>query len=70
MRTAGSNRLRGELRAVNFEPGKSLIRLDFIEHKSERSVMPQDTGVGRNVVLGRFGLRQLTASLGANLWGC
>ena len=26
---------------------KSLIRLDFIEHKSERSVMPQDTGVGR-----------------------
>ena len=30
---------------------KSLIRLDFIEHKSERSVMPQDTGVGRNVVL-------------------
>ena len=29
---------------------KSLIRLDFIEHKSERSVMPQDTGVGRNVV--------------------
>ena len=29
----------------------SLIRLDFIEHKSERSVMPQDTGVGRNVVL-------------------
>ena len=31
---------------------KSLIRLDFIEQKSERSVMPQDTGVGRNVVLG------------------
>ena len=30
---------------------KALIRLDFIEHKSERSVMPQDTGVGRNVVL-------------------
>ena len=30
---------------------KSLIRLDFIEHKSERSVMRQDTGVGRNVVL-------------------
>ena len=30
---------------------KSFIRLDFIEHKSERSVMPQDTGVGRNVVL-------------------
>ena len=30
---------------------KSLIRLDFIEHKSERSVMPQDTGVGRNVGL-------------------
>ena len=30
---------------------KSLIRLDFIEQKSERSVMPQDTGVGRNVVL-------------------
>ena len=30
---------------------KSLIRLDFIEHKSERSVMPQDTGVGRNVAL-------------------
>ena len=30
---------------------KSLIRLDFIEHKSERSVMPQDIGVGRNVVL-------------------
>ena len=30
---------------------KSLIRLDFIEHKSERSVMPQDTGLGRNVVL-------------------
>ena len=30
---------------------KSLIRLDFIEHKSERSVMPQDTEVGRNVVL-------------------
>ena len=30
---------------------KSLIRLDFIEHKSERSGMPQDTGVGRNVVL-------------------
>ena len=26
-------------------------QLDFIEHKSERSVMPQDTGVGRNVVL-------------------
>ena len=25
--------------------------LDFIEHKSERSGMPQDTGVGRNVVL-------------------
>ena len=24
---------------------KSLIRLDFIEHKSERSVMPQDTGL-------------------------
>ena len=40
-RAAGS-----ELRAR-----KSLIRLDFIEHKSERSVMPQDTGVGRNVVL-------------------
>ena len=51
MRTAGSNRLRGKLRAVNFAPGSSLIRLDFIEHKSERSVMPQDTGVGRNVVL-------------------
>ena len=30
---------------------KALIRLDFIEQKSERSVMPQDTGVGRNVVL-------------------
>ena len=30
---------------------KSLIRLDFIEHKSERSGMPQDTGVGRNVGL-------------------
>ena len=30
---------------------KSLIRLDFIEHKSERSVVPQDIGVGRNVVL-------------------
>ena len=30
---------------------KSFIRLDFIEHKSERSVMPQDTGVGRIVVL-------------------
>ena len=30
---------------------KSLIRLDFIEQKSERSGMPQDTGVGRNVVL-------------------
>ena len=30
---------------------KSLIKLDFIEHKNERSVMPQDTGVGRNVVL-------------------
>ena len=30
---------------------KSLIRLDFIEQKSERSVMPQDTEVGRNVVL-------------------
>ena len=29
---------------------KSFIRLDFIEHKSERSGMPQDTGVGRNVV--------------------
>ena len=27
------------------------IRLDFIEYKSERSVMPQDTGVGRNVGL-------------------
>ena len=27
---------------------KSFIRLDFIEHKSERSVMPQDTGVGWN----------------------
>ena len=26
----------------------TLIRLDFIEQKSERSVMPQDTGVGRN----------------------
>ena len=33
---------------------KSLIRLDFIEHKSERSVMPQDTGVGRNVGLDHF----------------
>ena len=30
---------------------KSLIRLDFTWQKSERSVMPQDTGVGRNVVL-------------------
>ena len=30
---------------------KSLIRLDFIEHKSKRSMMPQDTGVGRNVGL-------------------
>ena len=30
---------------------KSLIRLDFLEQKSERSVMPQDTGFGRNVVL-------------------
>ena len=30
---------------------KSLIRLDFTGQKSERSVMPQDTGVGRNVVL-------------------
>ena len=30
---------------------KSFIRLDFIEHKSERSVMPQNTGVGWNVVL-------------------
>ena len=30
---------------------KFLIRLDFIEHKSERSGMPQDTGVGRNVGL-------------------
>ena len=30
---------------------KPLIRLDFIEHKSECSGMPQDTGVGRNVVL-------------------
>ena len=43
--------------AVGRAPGsdlrtrKSLIRLDFIEHKSERSGMPQDTGVGRNVVL-------------------
>ena len=36
---------------MNFAPRKSLIRLDFIEHKSERSGMPQDTGVGRNVVL-------------------
>ena len=51
MRTAGSNRLRGELRAAELRTRKSLIRLDFIEHKSERSVMPQDTGVGRNVVL-------------------
>ena len=40
---------------------KSLIRLDFIEHKSERSVMPQDTGVGRNVVFDDLDLRQLTA---------
>ena len=30
---------------------KSLIRLDVIKHKSKRSGMPQDTGVGRNVVL-------------------
>ena len=30
---------------------KYLIRLDFVEHKSEHSVMPQDTGAGRNAVL-------------------
>ena len=38
---------------------KSLIRLDFIEHKSERSVMPQDTGVGRNVGLDGLGFASL-----------
>ena len=38
---------------------KSLIRLDFIEHKSERSGMPQDTGVGRNVVLDFASLRRV-----------
>ena len=38
---------------------KSLIRLDFIEQKSERSVMPQDTGVGRNVVLDGLDLASL-----------
>ena len=36
---------------MNFEPGSPSIRLDFIEQKSERSVMPQNIGVGRNVVL-------------------
>ena len=48
---------------------KSLIRLDFIEHKSERSVMPQDTGGWPERRSGRFGLRQLAAGLGADLWG-
>ena len=38
---------------------KFLIRLDFIEHKSERSVMPQDTGVGRNVGLDGLDLASL-----------
>ena len=51
MRTAGSNRLWGRATGSDLRTPKSLIRLDFIEHKSERSVMPQDTGVGRNVVL-------------------
>ena len=32
-------------------PNRGALRLDFIEHKSERSVMPQNTGVGWNVVL-------------------
>ena len=36
---------------MSFAPGSPSLDLDFIEQKSERSVMPQDTGVGRNVVL-------------------
>ncbi len=52
----GSGLQRGWIAAQSSDsnglpPRKSLIRLDFIEHKSERSVMPQDTGVGRNVGL-------------------
>ena len=49
--TAGSNRLRGRATGSELRARKSLIRLDFIEQKNERSVMPQDTGVGRNVAL-------------------
>ena len=41
----------GRATGSGFRTRKSFIRLDFIEQKSERSVMPQDTGVGRNVVL-------------------
>ena len=41
----------GRVAGSELRTRKSLIRLDFIEHKSEHSGMPQDTGVGRNVVL-------------------
>ena len=41
----------GRATGSGFRTRKSFIRLDFIEQKSERSVMPQDTGVGRNVGL-------------------
>ena len=36
----------GQATGSGLRTRKSLIRLDFIEQKSERSVMPQDTGVG------------------------
>ena len=49
---------------------KSLIRLDFIEHKSERSVMPQDTGVGRNVVLDGLDFASLRRVWEQTFWGC
>ena len=57
MRTAGSNRLRGELRAVNFEPGSSSLdgasainpnRKIFEARKRETAAL----GAGEKLVLG------------------
>ena len=67
---AGSNRLRGELRAVTFAPGSPSLDWTLFEKKSERSEMPAGYRGWPERRYGRFGLRQLTAGLGANLWGC
>ena len=58
-RLAGSNRLQDELQAANCAPAEAPIGLDFTAQKSERPVMPQDTRVGRRVVLDGLDLASL-----------